>query len=306
MKEKISIENSPCQQTINENPATQKINFLQFIAFFECIATGKQTKAEAILKENPEFTEYYGSILLDSDHLVSNVTAVQLAYILDDLDMCKMIVASMDAKGKKLAKEQIAQKRLEINEQTIKFDLFENLCMSITKDTDLQTIDMANDTTLQTLKTFQEQFMPGEVTRGKPFDIRHLWYAYDLYSHHQHYTPLWEENQNMFFIKKVIVFLQCLSSTFYAQAFSQGLHNIVNTGEPLRRSTLLKNNTEEDIPTHFPLDSSCQFFAEIYHGCAINFDSAGTGLGSGGWCTEHSRTLSRKTCKPWSNLTLKH
>lgn len=140
---------------------------------------------------------------------------------------------------------------------------FKPLVDAITNDQSLIDNDNPSEATLAVLAAFRADFKPGVVKTGYHFNMNDFVKAHDVYGQN------WEPNQQAFFSKYVIGFLERLVSAPYMQRACQG---IANREQPLKRSYDVRNNEMNKIIAVFPLDShpywrlGKNFFVNSYGG----------------------------------------
>ncbi len=107
------------------------------------------------------------------------------------------------------------------------------------------------------LEDFRKYLVPkGVIKTGKHFNANLLVEAFKLYEEkYEAFGCTWNSPRNMLFWQKIIGYIQRYLPACYAQAFSQGLHFVVNRNEKLGHSF----KDRFDNVFFFPLDARPEF-----------------------------------------------
>lgn len=204
--------------------------------FLQCIADGNQPEIEEFLKESPELAELAcGTVTTFSKDTFENVTAIQLAYLLEDEKIGKLLFqATNNPERRKKLNQQLAQKISEVEDQEAHFKKYDltAIAKAIKNDQHLRATGKASHETEKAFAKFKDYFQPKVVQKGRPFNMADLQQAYALY--HKNWI-VWNYNQLVWFLHNVIRLLLGRVSASYAQAFSQGLKAIVENNETVER-----------------------------------------------------------------------
>ena len=131
--------------------------------------------------------------------------------------------------------EQLKKRLLEAKEE--KYD-FTSLVTAINTNTDVEV----------ELEAFRKHFGPRIIKPSERFNPEPLLDAMQVYINN--YDP-WSSEQCSLFWRQVIGYLQRMLPACYAQAFCQGLYNVTDGNEPLKRSLKLADGT-----SFYPVDPS--------------------------------------------------
>ena len=245
------------------------------LSFLQSIADGDPDSVKEFLEENPQLAVFAcGTVTTSSGNTYENVTAVELAYVLDDDDMCNSVLLPAIKKLPefliKKADEQLAKKMVEVEKQRSEFKPydFSAIVKAITADETLKATGKASLETEEILAKFKEYFKPDVIKFGKSFIKEHLQEGYKVYD--QNWNP-WNGRQLLWFLINIIGTMQCRAEKCFEQACSQGLKEIVDEKKPLKRSVKLKNYINDEELTFRgsaggKLLLSRDFFVEIYWG----------------------------------------
>jgi len=204
-----------------------------------------------------------------------NVSAVQLAYLMDDVEMCNMMlpyINELSEDMRKKADDELTSKMAEVEKQRLEFRPydFNEIVKAITEDQQLINTGQPNPATKKVLAKFKEYFKPGIIRSGKSWIKEHLQEGFLVYN--QNYDP-WSLNQLRWYLIKVIGHMETLAEKCFEQECSQGLKEIVDEKKLSRRESTIKNYIN-DLPLTYRRshDSSLllgrDFFVEICYGRA--------------------------------------
>lgn len=227
--------------------------------FLKYIADAKEAEAKELLERHPELaTVARGTVETYSGHIIKNVTAIQLAYLLDDYDMGQMMLPFIEGipNGKAKARQQLTIKMIEVKEQESQPEYdFTSLAKAISADQPLKNKGLASTSTMAIFDQFKADFKSGIITHGRPFRLSNLKRAYQVYEEH---WEQWNDKQFLFFLRRIIGLLQAKVPPCYAQAFSQGLEKILTWHQSLKRRFKLKNLINNKDLCYYPLDNHTQ------------------------------------------------
>jgi hypothetical protein len=214
-----------------------------------------------------------GTVTTSSGHTYENVSAVELACVLDDDDMCNSVlmpaIKKLPAHMIKTADEQLAKKMAEVEKQCSEFKPydFSAIAKAIAADETLKATGKASPETEKVLSKFKTYFEPMVIKFGKSFIKEHMQEGYKVYD--QNWKP-WNGKQLLWFLINIIGTMQCRAEKCFEQACSQGLKEIVDKKKPLRRDVKLKNYINDKALTwrgsfDGELLLSRDYFVEIYY-----------------------------------------
>lgn len=243
--------------------------------FLQYIADGDPESAKELLEETPQLAVIAcGTVTTSSGNTYENVTAVQLAYVVDDDDMCNSIllpyIKKLPEDMIKQADEQLTKKMAEVEKQQSEFKPydFSAIVKTITADETLKATGKAGPETEEALAKFKEYFKPGVIKLGKSFIKEHLQEGYKMYE--QNWVP-WNAKQLIWFLINIIGTMQCGVEKCTEQDFSLGLKN--KKENSAERSVKLKNYINNaELTYRGAVDSSLllgrDYFVDIYFGAA--------------------------------------
>lgn len=244
--------------------------------FLQYIANGDPNSAKELLENNPQLAVVAcGTVTTSSGNTYENVTAVQLAYVVDDDDMCNSIllpyIKKLPEDMIKQADEQLTKKMAEVEKLESEFKPydFSVIVKVITADETLKVTGKAGPETEEALDKFKEDFKPGVIKRGKSFINEHLQEGYKVCGKQKQ----WNVKQLLWFLINITATMQDRVEKCWEQEFSQGLCEILLEKKPRKRSVILKNKLGDSEMTYRQsADSKLllgrDFFVEIYHGLA--------------------------------------
>ena len=245
------------------------------LPFLQSIADADPDSVKEFLEDNPQLAVLArGTVTTSSGNTYENVTAVELAYVLDDHDMCNSVlmpcIKKLSAHMIKNADEYLAKKMAEVAKQRSEFKPYDlsALTQAITADETLKATRKASKETEEAFAKFKEYFKPGVIKLGKSFIKEHLQEGYKVYD--QNWGP-WNRRQLVWFLINIIGTMQCRTEKCFEQACSQGLKEIVEEKKPLKRSVKLNNNINDaELTFRGSPDGKLllgrDFFVEIHHG----------------------------------------
>jgi hypothetical protein len=177
-------------------------------AFLRCIADGDPDGAEKLLQKCPELAVLArGTVTTVSGYTYENITAIQLAYLMDDDDMCNRMLPYLEKLSEEMRKdavEQLAKKMAEVEQQASTFKPydFSELVKAITADPILKD---TSPETKKALEQFKEDLTLGVIKCGKSFIKEHLQEGYKVYE--QNFDP-WNIRQLRWYLIHIIGHLQ--------------------------------------------------------------------------------------------------
>ena len=171
--------------------------------FLQCIADGNQDGAKKFLEDCPDLAVLAcGTVTTCSENIYPNHTAIELAYVLDDVEMCKMMlpyIQKLPAELIKIANEQLTKKMVEVEKQRAQFKPydFSEIVKAITADQTLKDTGIPNAETKMALTKFKKDFEPDVINFGKSFIKEHLQEGFHVYD--QNWDP-WNGNQLIWYL----------------------------------------------------------------------------------------------------------
>ena len=248
--------------------------------FLQYIADGNEAEVTSMLEDNPALVlAACGTVTTFSGDTLEDVTAIQLAYLLEDDELYHTMMPYLGdlPQGRERAHQQLAKKIAEVEEQELRFKQydFNDLITAISEDHSLKNKHTASAETEEALTKFKENFKPGIVKKGRPFNMHHLKDAYAVYCEN---FDRWNRWQLLWFLQYVIGYLQSRVPSCYAQAFSQGLKKIIDEKQFLKRSFTLKNYINSEKIFYFSREVTPLFmlgrdiYIDIYYGGADGED----------------------------------
>ena len=248
-----------------ENLAMQKLN--------TCVLHGEEEKAIAIIKSRPSLLLSRGTAADYSGRLFKNLTPFQTALLTHDVALWKKMEDFFHD-----IPDGIAHKEAQFNE-TFPNGLpkqkpynFNTLLKIITDApiTNIETlVNNPSDTTSslgQAMATFRTEFSDLAMNEGF-FNIQHLIKALEEYVQQ---SNLWSVSQCHLFWSQVIGYTQRFLPACYAQAFCQGLSNVMDNKNQLVRLFKLKN---KDQP-YFSLISDSKWYFPLLDADGLGFTFA--------------------------------
>lgn len=222
------------------------------------VIEGNEDQAVTIL-ENVELSDLekllqHRTVVTDFSGRLIEGTAFQLALGAEDVEMCEVLTYFFKKipDGSTLQLNQYQSQFPDNQKSDIdanSLQAIENIFAAIGKSSDDEACKFP-------LIEFRSFFRPGSVIKsGRHFDVRLLVEALKLYKKNYLAFGEWNSRQNNLCWAKVIGYIERQLPSCYAQAFCQGLVNIVHNKEPLQRSFhFLEENYElfplDTIPTH--------------------------------------------------------
>jgi len=192
------------------------------------IAYGQEDEAKKIIASNPNLLMMRGTVKDYSGNTIEEVTPLELAYGAEDIDMCQMLLPFLDRLpgGREEALKQMQARFPESKEEEKPYD-FKPLVADI----------RANNNVEAAFEKFREDFKPRVIKKGKHCNVQALLDAMKVYDdNYDDNDDLWSAEQCSLLWCQVIGYLQRMLPACYAQAFCQGLYNVTDDKQPLKRS----------------------------------------------------------------------
>ncbi len=197
---------------------------------WECIAHGEEKLAEKILKVHPEWLFEKNTVTDLSGRTIVNVTPFQLAFGGHDVEMCQMMLPFTKDKESEIL-GQIHERFRPFSVEEKSYD-FSKLIEAVTSK-DEEKIENA-------FHHFKEDFKPRKIEKGWHFNVQNLCVAAKIASTR---NKPWSPDQYDLFLAKCVGYLQYQLPVSYAQAYCNGLLNIIHNNKkvPIKRSLMLDN-----------------------------------------------------------------
>lgn len=293
---------------IQDNPVVIQHMKDDISLFMQYIADADPIEAEKLLQKNPLLaTLASGTVTTVSGCTYENVSAIQLAYLMYDVEMCNMMLPYIKELSEDLRKkvdDELAKKMAEVEMQRAEFKPydFSEIVKAITEDGHLKNTGQPSLATEKVLAKFKEYFKPGIIKEGKSWIKEHLQEGFLVYD--KNWDP-WEIPQLRWYLINVIGYMQTLTEKCFEQECSQRLKEIVDEEKPNVRTSTIKNYIN-DLPLTYrgSQDSSLllgrDFFVEIYYGMALGWDTVVAGHGL---VVESLKTYAKQKDQAWKNLS---
>lgn len=262
-RQELHFETSPAYDAVFEQQIIKLApDFLTFIT------ERKLKEAEQLLNLCPELAVMAsGTIVTVSGNTYPVKSGIELMYLMDDIDMCKMMlpyIQKLPADMIKKAHAQLTKKMIEVKKQRGAFKPydFSIVVKAITTDELLKQTGFLNPETKNALEKFKDDFKPSIIKEGRFLIEEHLqdaFYAYEqnvLLNYEKSNT--WNDKQIKWYLIHVVGHLQTLAEKRFELACSKGLGKIVDEKEPLPLSNdtenyLLELDEENDYISHLPM-----------------------------------------------------
>jgi hypothetical protein len=258
--------------------------------FLQSIADANPPDVKKCLEDCPELAVLaIGIVTTVSGYTYQNVSAVELVYLMDDVEMANMMlpyIKELSEEVRKKADNQLAKKMAEVEKQRALFKPYDftEIVKAICADQTLKDTGKPSPATEKALTKFKEDFKPGDIKEGKSWIKEHLQEGFRVYD--QNWDP-WTGNQLRWYLINIIGHMETRAEKCFEQECSQGLKEIVDEKKPARRTSTIKNYIN-DLPLTYrgSLDSSLllgrDFFVEIYFGGGLGAAGGRGGMGRGG------------------------
>ena len=216
----------------------QPLNNAKALRLLEHVAQGDADKVKAMLDTNPALLYLAGEVVDKSGRRIYG-TAFQIALGADDTDMWKMIepyFKKIQDGDEEKAKQFNKQFPASYDEDAHEKYNFSALVDVIAADTLINDEDEMGEATKKDLQAFRDHFTPKStdaIKADKHFDMQIFIDALAAYDANFDRFRNWE--QRSLYCRQVIGYLQRLFPACYAQAFCQGLYNVVVEKKPLVR-----------------------------------------------------------------------
>ena len=257
------------------------------LSFLQSIADADPTEVKNFFDDCPELSVIArGTVTTVSGDTYENVSAIELAYVMDDDELMREVllpaILKLPPDNIKEAETQLANKMAEVEKQRAQFKPydFSEMVKAIAADQTLRKTGQASEATKEVLENFKRDFTPGVMTQGKSWIKEHLQAAYRIYD--ENYDP-WNSEQLRWYLIHVVGHVQTRVEKCFEQECSQGLNEIVAQKKRNERSVKIMNWLN-DIPLTFrgAADSSLllsrDFLVEIVYG-ASSVAACGWGAG---------------------------
>ena len=250
-----------------------------FPDFLQAIANADPKAVGDFLDFRPELAVIaHGTVTTISGYTYENVSAIQLAYLMDDDELTRdVLLPAIQKLPKEMiedANTQLVNKMTEVEIQRAQFKPydFSEMVKAIANDQTLINTGKPNEATQKALAKFKEDFKPGSIREGKSWIKAHLQEAYRVYD--ENWNP-WHGNQLRWYLINVVGHPQTLVEKCFEQECSQGLNEIVEKKKPNARGVKIKNWINDVALTYRgAADSSLvlgrDFFVEITRGACTN------------------------------------
>src|SRR3990167_2311199 len=254
-----------------------------FPDFLQAIANADPKAVGDFLDFRPELAVIaHGTVTTISGYTYENVSAIQLAYLMDDDELTRdVLLPAIQKLPKEMiedANTQLVNKMTEVEIQRAQFKPydFSEMVKAIANDQTLINTGKPNEATQKALAKFKEDFKPGSIREGKSWIKAHLQEAHRVYNEN---FDLWNRNQLRWYLINVVGHMQTLVEKCFEQECSQRLSEIVGHKKPNARDVKIKNWINDVALTYRgTADSSLvlgrDFFVEIICGAADNQASA--------------------------------
>lgn len=218
---------------------------------FKYIADANANAAMHLLETNAiTALSTYAAVTTVSGNTYENLSALVLAYVLDDVDMCKIIlraiskIAKRDKSNHEVAEaianiyDQLVKKMAEVEAQKKQFKPydFSVLVNAITKDEALLEGMKAGKNVEQEWVKFKEDFKPQVIHQGRSLIKEQLNAAEQVFNEN---LTSWNEKQKLWYLINVIGFMQTRVEKSCEYELSQGIKEVVGTQKQARRCNKL-------------------------------------------------------------------
>ena len=159
----------------------------EILPFLQCIADADLVGTENFLKKNPLLAVLAsGTVTTVSGYTYENVSAIQLAYLMDDVEIGNMMlpyIKELSEEMRKKADGQLTKKMTEVAVQQSQFKPFDfnPLIQAITADQMLIATGNPSPETEKELAKLKEYFKAGTIKFGKSFFKEHLQEGFRVY-----------------------------------------------------------------------------------------------------------------------------
>lgn len=251
--------------------------------FFRAIADADPVQAKKFLKDCPELAVLArDTITTTSGYTYQNVSAMELAYLMDDDELISEVLLPAILKLPNdlitEAKTQLVYKMAEVAKQQAQFKPydFSEMVKVITNDQMLKDTGSPSEATQKAFTKFKTNFQSDNINQGKSWIKENLQEGICIYAENR---GQWIRKQSLWYLINVIGHIQTLVEKCFQQECCQGLDNIVGKKKTNARQVRLVNWINK-----LPLAYRCtvdlslilgqNFFVEIVYGCgAANLEA---------------------------------
>jgi hypothetical protein len=261
------------------------------LPFLQCIADADPDGAEKLLKECPELAVLaWGTVRTTSGFTYQDVSAIQLAYLMDDDELMRDVllpaIQKLSPEMIKEAETQLANKMKEVEEQRKQFKPydFSEIVKAMEADHMLRTTGKVSSATHKAVKKFEGDFTPGVIKEGKYLIKEQLNEALLTYLTRIENKHDLSQNVNQLKLYLICIYghLQTFAEKCFEQECSQGLKGIVEEKKPNARGVKIENGLN-DLPLTYRGTANAShvlgrsFFVEMVYGCLGNVELVGAG-----------------------------
>jgi len=258
--------------------------------YLQAIANADPIAVKNYLSQFPALAfAAFGTIKTYSGNTYQNITGVQLAYLMNDPDIMRILNATLKKSQPWIienAQKQLFKKMLEVSQQKYLPLDFSLIVKAITADANIVITYSENNfikvrassATEKLSAEFREKIKPRNISQGKSFIEQYLLAAYKILEQHR---SKWNRAKILWFQINIIAPLQSRVEKRCAQELTQGLSDLVLTGKPFDRSRKLinciENNAYKGIEIDFrgtsdgALILGRDYFIDIFYG-AVTFN----------------------------------
>lgn len=243
---------------LDNNSTVMKCMEQDYLPFLTYIANHDLEGVKAFLEKNPFLAVFAnGTITTFSENTYSDVTAIQLGFLMDDPIVCNILLTYIEQLPKELIKEaykQFRQKREEVIKQEATFTPYDytHLVNTINSDSLLITQGTPSLVTQQALAMVENYFSPSVITVGKSMMKKELQTACDVHDGLYEYNDgnFYPDNRiylRTWFMIHVIGTIQSRAEKYFDQDMSEGLRE---TEKDLNPSSSKKSHREKFRSSH--------------------------------------------------------
>lgn len=213
-----------------------------YLIFLQAIADADLNEVKRFLKINPHLiADAEGSITTTSGNTYKNISAIQLIYLMDDLDLCEMTLPFIELLPESSIKkihEQLTSKMAEVQLQREQFKLydFNLLIQAIMNDNEYlrSNVKQPAKETITELSRFKKYFSPEVIIFGKSFIKEQILAACKLFN--DTWNEPWNGYKKNWYLINVIGHLQTLVEKCFEHECSQGLYSLLELNKTPKRS----------------------------------------------------------------------
>lgn len=245
----------------------------------KCIANADLNIEKEFLENFPtQIITLKATVMTISRCTYQAVSAIQLAYLMDDVEMCETMLPyfeKLSLEDKKTTLQQLSEKMHEVEEQRLHFKPydFSAIIEAITHDQQLRGTGKPNAATQTVLEQFKTDFKSKEIVKGKSWIKEHLREAFCMFETFLIETKLKKNDlypnrkQRKWYLINIIGHLQKLVEKCFRQECCHGLAGILRN-EKLKRLYNIKKDQKRRIPYDGVEGDKLgeHYFIEIYSG----------------------------------------